>query len=139
MDTNLHPRGSIVGKGNHSVSHIQRLKPRVEQVCQELGLHYATEQNAGRMYINLTGGAAQMPQQFTQEHGGYAPGSGGVPTPNQQDQQPHQQFQPGGHQGQQHGAHPQQNNHNAEIEAAVKMGTKMLPKILRKLGCCTVM
>lgn len=28
---------SIVGKGNHSANHIQKLKPRVEQVCRDLG------------------------------------------------------------------------------------------------------
>ncbi|OJJ49929.1 hypothetical protein ASPZODRAFT_1071648 [Penicilliopsis zonata CBS 506.65] len=56
--THLHV---IVGKGNHSVNHVQKIKPRVEQVCQELGLQYSTEENAGRMYINLTGGAATIP------------------------------------------------------------------------------
>jgi len=29
---------NIVGKGNHSVNHIQKIKPRAEQVCQELRL-----------------------------------------------------------------------------------------------------
>lgn len=51
----------IVGKGNHSVNHIQKIKPRVEQICQELNLQYVTEQNEGRMYINLQGGPAVMP------------------------------------------------------------------------------
>lgn len=139
---------SIVGKGNHSPNHIQRIKPRVEQVCQELGLQYSTEHNAGRIYINLAGGPATMPPQYTSEHGGgYAPGYGGgggsqYPNQQQQYQQPHQQ-QYHHQQGQQHGAHqhqqPPNNNHNAEIEAAVKVGTKMLPKILKKLGCCTIM
>ncbi|KAL8707051.1 MAG: hypothetical protein Q9220_007836 [cf. Caloplaca sp. 1 TL-2023] len=44
--THLHV---IVGKGNHSVNHIQKIKPRVEQICQEQGLQYATEHNAGRI------------------------------------------------------------------------------------------
>ncbi|QIW95636.1 hypothetical protein AMS68_001154 [Peltaster fructicola] len=51
----------IVGKGNHSPGHIQKIKPRVEQVCQELGLQYRTEENEGRMYIDL-GGHGQQPQ-----------------------------------------------------------------------------
>lgn len=51
----------IVGKGNHSAGHIQKIKPRVEQVCREQGLQYATEDNAGRIYVNLTGGAAVVP------------------------------------------------------------------------------
>lgn len=39
-----------MGKGNHSTDHVQKLKPRVEQVCRELGLQYATEENSGRIY-----------------------------------------------------------------------------------------
>lgn len=57
--THLHV---IVGKGNHSPGHIQKIKPRVEQVCQELGLQYNTEHNEGRMYINLQPGASGPPQ-----------------------------------------------------------------------------
>src|SRR5690349_20335180 len=48
--THLH---AIVGKGNHSAGHVQRLKPKVEALCQELGLKFRTEDNAGRIYINL--------------------------------------------------------------------------------------
>jgi len=54
--THLHV---IVGKGNHSPDHVQKIKPRVEQICQELGLQYHTEQNEGRIYVDLTGGSAQ--------------------------------------------------------------------------------
>jgi DNA-nicking Smr family endonuclease len=126
--THLHV---IVGKGNHSYDHVQKIKPRVEQVCQQLGLQYATEHNEGRMYINLTGGPAQMPSQYQggggggqqQYHGGQQ--QGGYPGGQQQHY--------GG--GQQHG---QQQGQNEEVEKLVK---KFLPRILRKLGCggCTVM
>ncbi|KKZ68331.1 hypothetical protein EMCG_06006 [[Emmonsia] crescens] len=51
----------IVGKGNHSVNNVQKLKPRVEQICRDLGLQYTTEDNSGRIYVNLTGGPAHMP------------------------------------------------------------------------------
>ncbi|KAJ5956890.1 hypothetical protein N7501_011169 [Penicillium viridicatum] len=109
----------IVGKGNHSVNHIQKIKPRVEQVCRELGLQYATEENAGRIYVNLTGGEAVMPPS-TGHHGG----SSGYPG--------HQQ----GHQQQQHGH--QQGQQPDELEELAK---KVLPKVLRKLekACCVVM
>ncbi|RJE18028.1 SMR domain-containing protein [Aspergillus sclerotialis] len=61
----------IVGKGNHSPHHVQKIKPRVEKVCRELGLQYATEENAGRIYVNLTGGPADL---ASQPHtGGHAP------------------------------------------------------------------
>lgn len=133
--THLHV---IVGKGNHSVNHIQKIKPRVEQVCQELGLQYATEQNEGRMYINLQGGAAVMPPLHGggQNHGGYQQGQqhGG-----QQQHGGYQQGQQGGYQQGQQGYQNgnQQNGQNDELE---KLAMKMLPKILKKLdGCCNVM
>lgn len=65
--THLHV---IVGKGNHSVDHIQKIKPRVEQICQELGLKYNTEENEGRMYIDLTGqGGGSGPDfDYAQQH-----------------------------------------------------------------------
>ena len=129
--THLHV---IVGKGNHSVNHIQKIKPRVEQICQELGLQYATEHNEGRMYINLQGGPAVMPplpsygsgQHYDGQGGGYQHGS-------------YQQGQQGGYPGQQQGNQDghQQNNQTEELE---KLAMKMLPRILKKLsGCCTVM
>lgn len=49
---------------------MQKLKPRVERVCREQRLQYRTEENAGRIYVNLQGGAAEPPP----EHGG--PGGG---------------------------------------------------------------
>ncbi len=115
-----------MGKGNHSTNHIQKIKPRVEQVCQELGLQYTTEQNEGRMYINLQGGPAVMPP--SHGHGG-----GG--------QQQHGGYQQGGYQnGPQHGGYQggnQQNNNNDELE---QLAMKFLPRILKKLdGCCVVM
>lgn len=91
------------------------------------------------MYINLQGGPAQMPPQFSHENGGgYGPGYGG-----NQGQQYHGQQHHGGQGGypgqqqQHHGGNDQQQQQNAEIEAAVK---KFLPRIIRKLeGCCIVM
>ncbi|OOQ82484.1 Smr domain protein [Penicillium brasilianum] len=122
--TNCPP--SIVGKGNHSAGHIQKIKPRVEQVCKELGLQYATEDNAGRIYVNLTGGEAVMPSYPSHQaphHGG-----GGQSYPGHQQQQHHQQQQ-------QHQQQPQQQD---EIEKVVNA---LLPKVMRKLekACCVVM
>ena len=149
---------SIVGKGNHSPGHIQKIKPKVEQICQELGLQYATEENAGRMLVNLRGGPAVMPEHLKAHRGGgYHQGYGGGPGYGQQQQQ---QQQPQGYQG--GGTYPQMNYHqdgggqqmnyqqggggqqqqqqdpNAEMEAEVK---KYLPQVLRmcRRQCCTVM
>lgn len=142
--------GRIVGKGNHSPNHIQKIKPKVEQICQELGLQYATEENAGRMYINLTGGPAVMPEHLKAKHGGgYHQGYG-----QQQHQQqgyqggntyPQMSYQQGGQQQQQQyqgggggGGGGGQQDPNAQIEAEVK---KYLPQVLRmcQKQCCTVM
>lgn len=111
----------IVGKGNHSPGHVQKIKPRVEKVCRELGLQYQTEPNEGRILVNLTGGAVDMNNannwQANQPHGAYQPGYGQQP---QQQNQQHQQQQ------QQH----QQGGQNGDIE---KMVRRFLPRILRKL------
>ncbi|KAF1739078.1 Smr domain-containing protein [Beauveria bassiana] len=57
--THLH---AIVGKGNHSAGHVQKIKPKVEELCREMGLQCRTEENAGRIYINLQGGEPLPPQ-----------------------------------------------------------------------------
>ncbi|KAI1001233.1 hypothetical protein K3495_g6966 [Podosphaera aphanis] len=107
----------IVGKGNHSANHVQKIKPCVERVCQQIGLQYATEANAGRIYINLHGGPATMPPVSNQP--GYLPAQSHPTHP--------------------HGAgesHPS-NNQPDEIE---KLATKLVAKILRKAdGCCVMM
>ncbi|WPH02562.1 Smr domain-containing protein [Acrodontium crateriforme] len=58
----------IVGKGNHSPGHIQKIKPRVEQICQEMGLQYHTEQNEGRIFVDLSGGNGQGHSYDYQQH-----------------------------------------------------------------------
>lgn len=125
--THLHV---IVGKGNHSVDHVQKIKPRVEQVCRELGLQYSTEENAGRMYVNLQGGAAVpppgLPQQPPAQHGGYSGGGHGG-----QAHHGGQSQYPGGQQQQHH--QQQQQQQQDPVETIIRILTK-------KLGdCCVVM
>lgn len=112
-----HHLHAIVGKGNHSTGHVQRLKPKVEELCQELGLQYRTEENAGRIFINLQGG-----DPYETEHAGHQDGYGGGH---------HQQSHHGGHHQQQH----QQEDEGGDIVQ------ELLPRILRKLekACCTIM
>ncbi|KAK8181053.1 hypothetical protein BC567DRAFT_71085 [Phyllosticta citribraziliensis] len=111
----------IVGKGNHSTGHVQKIKPRVEKVCQELGLQYRTEENAGRIYVDLTGGEAHLPSHLG--GGGQIP-SHHIPNGHQGQQQHHQQQQ---HHEQQHpqsvnyGAHhekPQESHHHSSYADA---------------------
>jgi len=110
-----HHLHAIVGKGNHSTGHVQKLKPKVEELCQELGLQYRTEENAGRIFINLQGG-----DPYETEHAGHQDGYGG----HHQQQQHH-----GGHHQQ------QQQDDGGDIVQ------ELLPRILRKLekACCVVM
>lgn len=127
--THLH---AIVGKGHHSADHLQRLKPKVEELCRELGLKYRTEENAGRIYINLQGGEPLGPADVPSYGGG---GQHGYP-----ERHGHQQH---GDQGQQHHSHhphlqQQQQQQNDDLAGMVE---KELPGILRFLqkNCCTVM
>lgn len=104
---------AIVGKGNHSSGGVQRIKPKVEELCQELGLQYRTdEDNVGRIIINLQGGEPLPPH----EGGGYSGHHGGH---QQQQQQPQQQ-------------------ENDQVGQFVE---KQLPWLLQKLEkhCCVVM
>ncbi|KAL2016236.1 hypothetical protein VTK56DRAFT_4041 [Thermocarpiscus australiensis] len=73
--THLHV---IVGKGNHSAGRVQKLKPRVEQLCQELGLDYATEENEGRIYVDLTGRRVGAPPPLPAQPHGHRSSHGGA-------------------------------------------------------------
>ncbi|KAK8111539.1 uncharacterized protein PG998_007996 [Apiospora kogelbergensis] len=139
--THLHV---IVGQGHHSAGHVQKIKPRVEQVCRELGLHYATEDNAGRIYVDLQGGeVGGMPPPPQKPSGGHA-GSGG---------QSHQQPQPhhGGQQQPQHGGQqrPQEQrphqggggSHQQQQKPDDDAMDKLFGNVCRNLNkfCCSVM
>ncbi|KAI5919942.1 Smr domain protein [Camillea tinctor] len=110
---------SIVGKGNHSANHVQKLKPRVERVCQELGLQYATEENAGRIYVDLQGGDVSE-----------------MPPPSPLPAAPHEPRTDHGGGKTTHGGsgRPSQHHHQQEEEE------DLISKFVRKLGeCCVIM
>ncbi|KAL7807395.1 DUF1771 domain-containing protein [Trichoderma aethiopicum] len=108
--THLH---AIVGRGNHSANHVQKLKPKVEELCRELGLRYSTEENEGRIYINLQGGEPVPPSRPSRP-----PGGGGQHRPPQHRPPQHQ---------------PPQEEYPEE--------EGLFPLLLRKLekACCAVM
>ncbi|KAK5051746.1 hypothetical protein LTR16_010838, partial [Cryomyces antarcticus] len=134
--------------GNHSPAHVQKIKPKVEEICRELGLQYSAEPNAGRMYINLTGGPADMPSQHhtgagaphyqqhgQQQYGGGQQPYGGQQQYGQQTGYPAQHQQYGGQQ--QHQNQNQNQNQNEELE---QLAQKLLPKLFRACrSCCVVM
>lgn len=135
--THLHV---IVGKGNHSVGHVQKLKPRVEHLCQELGLQYRTEENEGRIYVNLQGhDIPHMPPPPSNYSGGGYGGGGGAHHGGQQ-QQHHGKQQ----HGQQHPRPPanagQQQEEQQQEDGTEKLKRKVIEKLTKKLGdCCVVM
>ncbi|KAH6605125.1 smr domain [Trichoderma cornu-damae] len=116
--THLH---AIVGKGNHSANHLQKLKPKVEDLCRELGLKCSTEDNAGRIYINLQGGEPIPPSNGGEHH---------APHQHHGQQQHGGQHRPPQH----HEQHHEQQQEQAEAE-------DILSLLLRKLekACCAVM
>ncbi|EAQ91387.1 hypothetical protein CHGG_03322 [Chaetomium globosum CBS 148.51] len=128
----------IVGKGNHSTGHVQKLKPRVERVCREAGLDYATEENEGRIYVDLKGGRVEAPPPLPAQpggyHGGYGGAGGGGHHQQQHQQQQHHEPQHYGESGsghqqrppQHHQRPPQQQQEEDDIFSCLK-------------GCCLVM
>lgn len=119
-ETHLHV---IVGKGNHSPGHVQKIKPKVEQICREEGLSYATEENEGRIYVDLRGGEAVMPPAHHVGAPGYGHAQGGY--------QPQQQPQYGGG-----GGYPGKPQQQMQAEG---QGQEQDPITKCIKSCCTVM
>ncbi|KAI8949465.1 hypothetical protein F4801DRAFT_402809 [Xylaria longipes] len=105
----------IVGQGHHSVDHKQHIKPAIEALCENLGLEYETEENAGRIYVKLP--------PLMSQHDGYQH----HPQQNNGNQQ---QYYPG-QQQHHHGGQNQEEEQYEEIE-------NFLKKLVNKY-CCTVM
>ncbi|KAI9680645.1 MAG: hypothetical protein M1817_004085 [Caeruleum heppii] len=132
----------IVGKGIHSTSHVNKLRPRVERVCHELRLQYETEPNAGRMYIDLTGGRAHMPPAPQFPGGHHQPVGAGRPPQHAMADHPGVGGQQGysGHQQPHHQQpHQQQHQHQPSHQRPDRPPQGLIPKVLHKLGCCVVM
>ncbi|KAK5629742.1 hypothetical protein RRF57_005457 [Xylaria bambusicola] len=125
--THLH---IIVGKGIHSVGHVQKLKPAIEDLCRNMGLHYEAEENAGRIYVDLQGDHVPqmppLPPKPASQHAGYGEQPyGGYQQNHYHDQQ---DYYPG---QQHHGGQNQQEEQYDEIE-------RLITKLFKKY-CCTVM
>jgi DNA-nicking Smr family endonuclease len=130
--THLHV---IVGVGNHSTGHVQKIKPRVEQVCRQLGLDFATEANEGRIYVDLTGGrvdtAPPLPQQPSGYQAGYASGGGYSHNPNTS-------YPAAGYQ-QHHGQQQQQQQHQQHQQQQQQPQDDVEKLVTGCLRCCVVM
>ncbi|TRX90358.1 hypothetical protein FHL15_008723 [Xylaria flabelliformis] len=113
----------IVGQGIHSIDHKQKIKPAIEELCETLGLQYATEENAGRIYVNLQGGdVTHLP-----------------PPPSQHDGSQHHSQHHHGDQ-QQHHSNQQQQHHGGQTQDEEQYDEveKFLKKLINKY-CCNVM
>ncbi|KAK3391894.1 hypothetical protein B0T20DRAFT_488935 [Sordaria brevicollis] len=122
--THLHV---IVGKGNHSTGGVRKIAPRVEQVCTEMGLEFAAEENEGRIYVDLTGGKVEGVPGLPQQPEGYQPGAG-----YQSEGRPNQYAGGGGYPGQQ-GGQQQQNQQQQEDDIWADLVGACFKK------CCVVM
>ena len=132
-DNHLHV---IVGKGNHSRDHVQKIKPRVEQVCREEGLAYHTEANEGRLFVDLRGGGGGgMPPMHQVGAPGYGWGGGGggdYPGQPQPHHQGHPQYGGGG------GGYPGKSQHQMDDDERLRREEmNMIMKCVK--SCCTVM
>ena len=89
----------------------------MEALCRELGVRYETEENAGRIYVDLTGGEGRpRPDDDDDHHHGQQPGHG----------------HHGGEEG--HRPRPSRPHHRPQEEE------DLLTKAVRKLGeCCIIM
>lgn len=120
----------IVGKGNHSANHVQKIRPRVAQLCQELGLQYKTEENDGRIYVNLQG--HEIPEMPPLPSGPTGNGYGGGH---------HAGIQQHGQQhGQQQARPPATSQPQQQQPGEESLQSKIMSKFVKKLGdCCVVM
>jgi hypothetical protein len=135
----------IVGKGIHSLNHIQKLRPAIEKLCQKHQFKYYVEENEGRILVKFGEGAGHLSQGEAQgfwdrlQNFAASQGYPGQSQPQyQQPQQAHQQPHQGQqyHQQQQH--HQNQGNQNGDlVEQVVK---KAAPVVIRKLNqCCIIL
>jgi hypothetical protein len=104
----------IVGKGNHSQNGVAKLKPAVEELCQESKIQsYIDPKNTGVLVVNLQG--ARIPYDWKiqgvgkPDHVHHAPQQ----QEYQQQQQPQYQQQQQGYQGNQY--HQQQQGNQSDL------------------------
>jgi hypothetical protein len=141
-----------VGKGIHSLNHIQKLRPAIEQLCQKHQFKYYIEENDGRILVKFGEGAGHLSQGEAQSFWdqlknfgtpqGYAGQSQPVSYQQSQQsyqQQPYQQDQNQGqqqyHQNTQQANQNQNQNGDTVVEEVVR---KAAPVVIKKLNSCCI-
>ncbi|EDK44235.1 conserved hypothetical protein [Lodderomyces elongisporus NRRL YB-4239] len=132
ISTNQSHLKVIVGKGLHSQNGIAKLKPAVDQLCDETRLkHYIDPKNSGVMIIELNGeDASNIPTGW---------GSGTITQPQQAyhgNNQPHYQQQQHQQQQQQQLQYQQQHHQNQNQNQNFKTGNQLLDLLLKGLCMC---
>jgi hypothetical protein len=157
----------IVGKGNHSAGGVAKIKPAVEKLLRAQGLQFNSEQNEGKLTVQLRegGGAGQgsggygghqqqqqQQQQQNYQQGGRYQKHHQQQQQQQQQQQHHQQQQQQHHQQQQQQQQQQypQNQYQQQqgqgqgqqqpVNELEELAKKAAPMFIKKLqGCCIIM
>lgn len=131
----------IVGKGIHSLNHLAKLRPAVEDLCRKRNFKYYIEENEGRILVKFGEGSGQLTQGEAQSFWDKLQNFGNQPTypgSSQPQYQPQPAYQQQPYHGQQqyHGSNQGQQN-NDLVEEVVR---KAAPVVFRKLrSCCTIM
>ncbi|RCK54452.1 hypothetical protein Cantr_04403 [Candida viswanathii] len=120
----------IVGKGLHSANGVAKIKPAVDELCDEVGLkHYIDKKNTGVLVIDLQGvNINQLPNSWSQ-------GTSNVTKP-QQAYQGSGQPQYNNQQQQYHGnnQYQQQQHHGGHQD--IKTGNNILDLVIKVFCAC---
>ncbi|CAI5758071.1 unnamed protein product [Candida verbasci] len=130
IKTNQNHLKVIVGKGLHSQNGIAKIKPAVDQLCDESGLkHYIDPKNSGVLVIDLQNtNSNQIPSHWdniNQPHQAYH----GSNQPQYQQQQAH-------YQNQQHYQQQQQQQHNNNQGQNIKTGNQFIDLAIKAICFC---
>lgn len=135
VQTNQSHLNVIVGKGLHSANGVAKIKPAVDELCDEVGLkHYIDQKNTGVLVIDLKGvNVNQLPNTWSQ-------GTSNITKPQQAYQgtgqpqyQNHQQQQ---QQQQYHGNNQQHYQQQQQGQQDIKTGNGLFDLVLKVFCAC---
>lgn len=133
VQTNQSHLNVIVGKGLHSANGVAKIKPAVDELCDEVGLkHYIDQKNTGVLVIDLKGvNVNQLPNTWSQ-------GTSNITKPQQAYQGTGQpQYQ--NHQQQQqqyHGNNQQHYQQQQQGQQDIKTGNGLFDLVLKVFCAC---
>lgn len=122
----------IVGKGLHSANGVAKIKPAVDELCDQVGLnHYIDKKNSGVLVIDLKGvNLDRLPSSWAQGTNNVAPPQQAYHGTGQPQYQQQQQ-----HQGQQSHNQYQQQQHQGD-QQDIKTGNDLVDMVLKIVCGC---